>query len=62
MSSKAMPSKGGDNMQFSTSHAADLWGRAKTDPKWRLDGGVFLVKDKGNKLKLVDGKWRSASA
>ena len=60
MSSETLPGKGGNGMQFSATSAADLWGRSKTDPKWREDGGGRLVNAAGNKLKLVDGKWRSA--
>jgi hypothetical protein len=59
MTTETLPAKGAAAMQFASSRVEDLWGRAKRDPQWRSDGNQ-LANGKGNKLKLVDGKWVSA--
>lgn len=58
MTTETLPAKGAGGMQFSTTRVEDLWGRSRTDPKWRADGNR-LVNSKGNVLKLKDGKWIS---
>jgi hypothetical protein len=59
MTTEALPGKGGGGMQFASTRVDELWGRQRKEPQWRLDGNA-MVHRRGNKLKLVDGKWVSA--